>query len=266
MARNEEKAQSMLNRFLASKDGGRLQQKKRPYLASECRDLDEADKWRHQILREIGTKVMDIQNAGLGEHRIRDLNDEINKLIREKAHWERQIRKLGGPNYARTAPRVTDTEGREIADATGKGAGYRYFGAAKNLPGVKELFEKEPPRQVRRTRAQMYRSINPDYYGFRDEEDGILEKLEASAEIEMKQAALEEFGASELLREGNRQLKEVPSEIGKESRFVAHVPLPDDQAIEARVLEAKKRKLLALYSSDILLKEQAEAKSLLNKL
>lgn len=32
--------------------------------------------------------------------------------------------------------------------AGGRGPGYRYFGAAKQLPGVRELFEKEAPRQV----------------------------------------------------------------------------------------------------------------------
>ncbi len=37
--------------------------------------------------------------AGLGEFRIRDLNDEINKLIREKSHWQERIRELGGPDY-----------------------------------------------------------------------------------------------------------------------------------------------------------------------
>ena len=42
--------------------------------------------------------------------------------------------------------RVTDTEGNEIGGATGKGAGYEYFGAAKLLPGVRELFENEAPR------------------------------------------------------------------------------------------------------------------------
>lgn len=70
MARNEEKAQSMLNRFLAAKQAdARPEKQRRPFLASECHDLNEADKWRHQILREIGKKVMDIQNAGLGEER-----------------------------------------------------------------------------------------------------------------------------------------------------------------------------------------------------
>ena len=58
----------------------------------------------------------------------------------------------------------------------------RYFGAAKQLPGVKELFEKEAPRQIRRTRHQLYQHIDADYYGFRDEEDGVLERVEAIAE------------------------------------------------------------------------------------
>ena len=37
--------------------------------------------------------------AGLGEFRVRDLNDEINKLLREKRHWEERILDLGGPDY-----------------------------------------------------------------------------------------------------------------------------------------------------------------------
>ena len=36
--------------------------------------------------------------------------------------------------------------------------------------------------QLRRTRHQMYQHINADYYGFRDEEDGVLEKVEIEAE------------------------------------------------------------------------------------
>ena len=37
--------------------------------------------------------------AGLGEFRIRDLNDHINKLLREKQHWQERIVELGGTNY-----------------------------------------------------------------------------------------------------------------------------------------------------------------------
>lgn len=69
--------------------------------------------------------------AGLGEFRIRDLNDEINKLLREKRHWENQISALGGPHYRRYGPKMFDAEGREVPG----NRGYKYFGAAKDLPG-----------------------------------------------------------------------------------------------------------------------------------
>lgn len=36
---------------------------------------------------------------GLAEHKIRDLNDQINKLLREKYHWEKRIKELGGPDH-----------------------------------------------------------------------------------------------------------------------------------------------------------------------
>lgn len=72
MARNQEKAQSMLNKLLASKQETARPRQQRPYLASECRDLNQADKWRAQVLREIGKKVLEIQNAGLGEHKCVD--------------------------------------------------------------------------------------------------------------------------------------------------------------------------------------------------
>jgi hypothetical protein len=39
--------------------------------------------------------------------------------------------------------------------------------------------EAEP---VKRTRAEMYRSVDADYYGYRDDEDGVLAPLEAAAE------------------------------------------------------------------------------------
>eukprot|EP00249_Psilotum_nudum_P015328 c25266_g1_i1 orf=698-1324(-) len=201
MARNEEKAQSMLNRFLAFKDEEkRKPREKRPYLASECRDLAEADKWRQQIIREIGRKVMDIQNPGLGEHRLRDLNDEINKLMREKGHWEARILELGGPNYAKLGPKITDSEGKEVDIASGRGPGYRYFGAAKQLPGVRELFEKPPELKRRRSRYEMYKRIDADYYGYRDDEDGILEKLEKIAEEDMRSKALRDWQRIEAVK------------------------------------------------------------------
>jgi len=89
MARNEEKSQSMLNRWLQyERSGGKQQIKaketaKRPYLAELCNDVHEAQKWRSQIIKEVGKNVLNIQNANLEEHKIRDLNDSINKLMKK---------------------------------------------------------------------------------------------------------------------------------------------------------------------------------------
>ncbi|KAF7822668.1 pre-mRNA-splicing factor ISY1-like protein [Senna tora] len=302
MARNEEKAQSMLNRFIALKAEEKKKPKeRRPYLASECRDLAEADKWRQQIMREIGRKVAEIQNEGLGEHRLRDLNDEINKLIREKGHWERRIVELGGPNYTKHSAKMTDLEGNivDVPNPGGRGPGYRYFGAAKKLPGVKELFEKPPELRKRRSRHDIYKRIDASYYGYRDEEDGVLEKLEGPAEEKLRSEAVQEWNrleeirrearksvksgevvtmsataaARELLheeeedvveeeRKKEREMMEKLEE--KERQFVVHVPLPDEKEIEKMILEKKKMELLNKYVSEGLLEEQSEAKSMLN--
>ncbi|KAI5318086.1 hypothetical protein L3X38_037794 [Prunus dulcis] len=298
MARNEEKAQSMLNRFITLKAEEKKKPKeRRPYLASECRDLAEASKWRQQIMGEIGRKVAEIQNEGLGEHRLRDLNDEINKLIREKVHWERRIVELGGPNYAKHAPKMTDLDGNiiDVPNPSGRGPGYRYFGAAKKLPGVRELFEKPPELRKRRTRYDIYKRIDASYYGYRDDEDGVLEKVEVLAEEKMRAEAVAEWKRMEEIRkEARRAVKsgevvsvakakevlfeeeeevveeerqrerELQERSEREKELVVHVPLPDDKEIEKMVLEKKKKELLSKYTSDGLLEEQTEAKQMLN--
>ncbi|KAK6922857.1 Pre-mRNA-splicing factor Isy1 [Dillenia turbinata] len=292
MARNEEKAQSMLNRFIALKAEEKKKPKeRRPYLASECKDLAEADKWRQQIMREIGRKVMEIQNEGLGEHRLRDLNDEINKLLREKVHWERRIVELGGPNYTKTSAKMTDLDGNivDVPNPSGRGPGYRYFGAAKKLPGVRELFEKPPELRKRRSRYDIYKRIDASYYGYRDEEDGILVKLEGPAEERMRAEKMEEWRVmEEIKKEAKKAVKsgevveirgvlfeeeeDVVEEerrrekekMEKEREFVVHVPLPDEKEIERMVVEKKKEELLKKYMSEGLLEEQSEAKAMLN--
>lgn len=287
----------MLNRFITMKNEEKRKPKeRRPYLASECRDLADADRWRSEILREIGVKVAEIQNEGLGEHRLRDLNDEINKLLRERVHWERRISELGGPNYTRNNAKMTDLEGNiiDVPNPSGRGPGYRYFGASKKLPGVRELFEKPPEVRRRRTRYDIYKRIDASYYGYRDDEDGILEKLEATAEKEMREKAEAEWRKMEQIRrEAKKAVKsgEVVSveptakdilfeeeedvveeerkereerQRSKQQEFVVHVPLPDEKEIEKMVLEKKKMELLRKYTSDMLVDEQKEAMAMLN--
>lgn len=72
----------------------------------------------------------------MGEHRIRELNDEINKLMRTKHFWELKVRELGGGDMKTGRKQIYDVEGEELPGAPN----YRYYGAAKQLPGVRELF------------------------------------------------------------------------------------------------------------------------------
>jgi hypothetical protein len=120
-ARNQEKAQSMLYRFReaqAAEFGLSTRADKRPRMASACQSLRECERWRGELLREISRKVAKIQDAGLTEYEVRDLNDGINGLMREKRHWENQIVALGGANYRRNVA-MLDDDGKEVPGTKG---------------------------------------------------------------------------------------------------------------------------------------------------
>ncbi|KAI0298356.1 Isy1-like splicing family-domain-containing protein [Multifurca ochricompacta] len=186
MARNEEKAQSMLYRFReaqAAELGLGTRSDRRPRMASACKSLRECERWRGEILREISRKVSKIQDSGLTDYEVRDVNDEINKLLREKRHWENQIIALGGANYRRNVA-MLDDDGREVPGTKG----YKYFGRAKELPGVKELFESRKKDEDEESAAhnfhRKFTNQGPAYFGDLDEVDGELLKYEEAAEQE----------------------------------------------------------------------------------
>ncbi|XP_041976204.1 uncharacterized protein LOC121730991 isoform X2 [Aricia agestis] len=194
------------------------------------------------------------KKTGLGEFRIRDLNDEINKLMREKRHWEVQIKALGGPDHARVGPKMLDQDGKEVPG----NRGYKYFGAAKDLPGVRELFEQEPPAPPRRTRADLMRDVDADYYGYRDDDDGLLIPLEREAEKEAIARAVDEWkrnkednGEQDIPEEENiypedPDDKRIEDEDGSSS-ITAHVAVPSQKDIEEALLRKKKQELLERY-------------------
>ncbi|OAX83482.1 pre-mRNA-splicing factor isy1 [Emergomyces africanus] len=166
---------------------------RRPKAITAVTSIPVCEKWRGQVLKEISRKVSRIQDQSLSDYQIRDLNDEINKAMREKWMWEVQIRNLGGPNYTRGGGRVYDDDGREIP---GGGKGYRYFGRAKELPGVKEMFEAAAKKQSRTSGEEDTggggrvveigrRNVDAAYFGYGlDEEDGTLLEYEAQKEKE----------------------------------------------------------------------------------
>lgn len=55
---------------------------------------------------------------------------------------------------------------------------------------MRELFEQEPPPPPRKTRAELMKDIDADYYGYRDDDDGILIPLETIAEERAREEAV----------------------------------------------------------------------------
>lgn len=298
MARNEEKAMSALNRWTAQKRdlerannlgkstyvGGALPDsatfgpyaaKKRPKIASEVSTVRECEHWRSELLRGVAKKIGEIQNASLGEHRIRDLNDEINKELREKGYWEDHIKVLGGPDYKGMAPKEVETYGAELASHSG----YKYFGAAKDLPGVRELFETEAlPEAPRKTRKQLFKHIQPDYYGWRDEEDGMLLLAEQEAEHQAQQKEVARWKAELAKRpkhnEATGSQQQGPKEpaqqddatkVEKQPDFKSYVDVPTMEDIEKLIVKKKKQTLLAKYASPELRQQTSESTELLTR-
>lgn len=260
MARPEEKAQAMLNKWVKMREQGdnyaEIQaSKRRPYLASLCDNLHDAEKFRRQIIKEISDGISTIQNPGLGDHALRDLNDSINKSLREKSHWNRRIIELGGVDYNRVERQQQIQEGDEQSGVGLKGSGgYRYFGVAKNLPGVKELFARNATKLTKRKRGDIYKYITPDYYGLRDEEDGVLLELEESASKSRRQKLeiirkkyQEEFRCNNE-EESDNELEAVGGVTGGIDAVTAHVAVPIQDLVAKTLLEKKKKELLASLS------------------
>ncbi|POS83388.1 Isy1-like splicing factor [Erysiphe pulchra] len=246
MARNSEKAQSMLFRFRESQaadlgiiDVGRT---RRPKMITEVTAIPACEKWRGQVLKEISRKVSKIQEISLSEFMIRDLNDEINKLMREKHMWEVQIRNLGGPNYMRGG---------------GSGKGYRldpdicifdissllyfrYFGRARELPGVKEMFEAAAnslkPEKPLEARSDFRNKVDASYFGYnRDEEDGTLLKYERLKEEEAFKNVLASTDG-----EPPKGWEPLPGDTGDGEDW----RLPTNEEVQEELVERRRRKLL----------------------
>lgn len=247
-ARNSEKAQSMLFRFRAAQaadlgilDIGRT---RRPKAITSVTSIPTCEKWRGQVLKEISRKVSRIQDPSLSDYQIRDLNDEINKAMREKWMWEKQIRDLGGPNYMRGGGRVYDDEGREIP---GGGKGYRYFGRARELPGVKEMFEaaarrRRPEEEEEdtgggRAAADLARKhVDAAYFGYGpDEEDGTLLTYERKKEKE---------AVENMLKKGEEDVEDGWEPLPGDAGDGVEWRLPTLDEVQEELVDRRRRRLL----------------------
>lgn len=226
-------------------DAGRS---RRPRLITEQDSIPNCEKWRGQVLKEISRKVSKIQDPALSDYQIRDINDEINKLMREKYMWEVQIRNLGGPNYMRAAGggRTYDESGREVPGVGNKG--YKYFGRARELPGVKEMFEaaakaKKEGREEKslEQRDDLRRIVDAAYYGYApDEEDEELLAYEA----EKENMAFEGLGKS-----GSKEVPPDWAPLPGDSGDGQSWELPTVEEVQEELIDRRRRKLLDQFAA-----------------
>lgn len=255
MARNEEKARSMMNVYLKRHEIGRVQTK-RPAHTAFVKTTDECQHWLSQVIREIVDHVALIQNPGLGEDKIREKNDLINKLLRERKFWEKRIMEIGGLAFAEqigidvrderrlreknaaaglksdiallagesavgkkkrsrnqqygdggkdgdggkkfsgqiaTSTRALNIEGDfDSKDVIGVD-GYFYFGAARDLPGVRELYAKSQVQDLFKVKKRdLKQRADSNYFGFSEDFNERLLREEMEMEERILNKLLED--------------------------------------------------------------------------
>lgn len=201
---------------------------KRP-ASKSVTSIKEAEHWRQQVFREITKKVSRIQSTGLNDYQLREMNDEINELLKEKNRWEYRIKELGGRNYMQ-ASRVVDNEGREIFGSKG----YRYFGRARELPGVKELLVAQGLKEEWKEEHAPYvleeKHLSAVYYG-------LIDSLNDEMLLEDEERL--ENSLSQFKDEDSLSLSDILPEV-----------IPTQKQVEQHLLDSKRAELMKRYGLD----------------
>lgn len=98
------------------------------------------------------------------------------------------------------------------------------------------------------------KEVDASYYGYLDDDDGVLIPLEEKASKEALKKSVEEW--KEKLRKGELRTagddEEMQAEVNDTNellapRFVSHVSVPSQKDIEDAMIKKKKRELMAQY-------------------
>lgn len=184
-----EKAQTLLHQYHRSL-GENSRKSSRPSRVQSVQSLSQAEEYRRECVKELSAKLARIHESFINEHQIRDLNDSINHLMKERLAWEHHIKSMGGPDYL-TYSKRQQNQGSVEVDGT------RYFGRARELGDVKEILkaqESEEQKKLEKERTtkdekslikrieQESHNLSANYYGlfecassFPDEGDLLVE-------------------------------------------------------------------------------------------
>ncbi|AET39037.1 Isy1p Ecym_3566 [Eremothecium cymbalariae DBVPG len=199
MSRNVDKANSVLVRYQelqaetesGYKDYSRF---KRPTKIYKVSKLQEAQRWRNEVVKDIGNKITQIHDPSLNDFQVEEINGELNRLFQEKQRWENHIRRnLKGPDYRKI--KGLNTSGGSLINGT------RYFGRALELPHVQKMIkQRNEVRQKRLSKSQQEqqlkakirrwkKELGPHYYGNEVSENFLEYEEDRSQEIKLNIAA-----------------------------------------------------------------------------
>ncbi|KAG7930223.1 uncharacterized protein OGAPODRAFT_74452 [Ogataea polymorpha] len=207
----------------------------RPRVTQDTDDVHEAETFRTMCLQEISAKIEKINDPLLQDSQIRALNDELNKLMRERRAWEHRVKELGGPDHLRTSA---------VADGSVTVNNYRYFGRAKQLPEVERLLNsrgKDDAFALGNAKEQFLRlnqtDLEPAYYGYEDENELDL-RIPSD---DMAQDTQQECALLEFERKRTAELRT----SGFEKTAILDTPqLPTEQEYQDAVVALRKQQLL----------------------
>lgn len=142
----------------------------RPRNVQRVKSLPQAEKWRSIILGEISSKLTEINDPSVNNLRIQELNDDLNKLVKDKRTWEYRIKELGGNDYLRS---------KDITSTGLCSEGIWYFGRAKllvnkknvdlntttNTTKVEQRLKGKPLKQELSIMTSRRKRLDDQYYG-----------------------------------------------------------------------------------------------------
>lgn len=142
----------------------------RPRNVQRVKSLPQAEKWRSIILGEISSKLTEINDPSVNNLRIQELNDDLNKLVKDKRTWEYRIKELGGNDYLRS---------KDITSTGLCSDGIWYFGRAKllvdkknvdlntttNTTKVEQRLKGKPLKQELSIMTSRKKRLDDQYYG-----------------------------------------------------------------------------------------------------
>ncbi|KAH8583960.1 conserved eukaryotic [Cryptosporidium sp. chipmunk genotype I] len=137
-------------------------------------------------MEEISNLAKKLRDFAISdENEVRNLNSDINSLLKEKYKWECRIVELGGPNYrSRHGQYIESLGGISLPNSS-----LKIFGVAISLPEYNELLKYDGEPEISSKTGSKLPDVNvcDNYYGeINKEEEDRIKALEEEKEVEFK--------------------------------------------------------------------------------